>query len=267
MHKIFLLVLTMFFITTANAQTRRVKRQGVTPIQTGASNQSKITYTYKADQFKGKWQEVKRFYKNQQPASIVDTVFLFFKGDNKAETRDGTKTFMKGDVMIETPGNILVVAADVYTIISVSKDTIVLDDQEEFVHTLVKVEKFWHETVGKVAIVSDAFDNPVNPSIQNLMGNWGVYRRQSKPGALDAGTLLIKHLKIKEAKGANTATGEITVYTNQQSEQLSCTVTINGTNMLIKTEKQSWIFPVYKADGKELVFGDKSKLIYFAKPL
>jgi hypothetical protein len=254
-------------LATAHAQRQGVKRKGVTPVNVGNKPETKFTYDYKLEQFKGKWQEVKRNYKNNNPAPVTDTIFLYFKDDNKVETKDGSKTYIKGEAAIEAPGNILVAAADIYTIVSVSNDMIVLDDGDEFIHTLKKVNRFWSETVGKDPVSQEAFDNPIHASAPNLVGNWAVYRRQAAPGAVEANTMLIKHLKIKEATSEHTATGEITCYTNEKSETLPCTVTINGSAIDISTATYKWNFPVYKADGKELVFGTKGKLLYFAKPL
>jgi hypothetical protein len=261
------LLLAVLISSSALAQTRRVKRQGVAPTNIGAKPKEKNTYNYSLEQFKGKWQEVKRTYKNGNPASITDTVFIFFKGDDKVETRDGNKTYIKGEAMLEAPGNILIVAADVYTIVSTNDNTLVLDDGDEFILTLNKVDKFWIETVGKAPAATEAFENPIHPSINNLIGNWGVYRRQASPGAVDPKSLLIKYLKITSATGEHNATGEVTFYNSEKSETLPCMVAINGNTIEIKTETQKWNFPVFKADGKELVFGTKGKLLYFAKPL
>jgi hypothetical protein len=268
MQKFILIVVACTLtVTIARAQRPGVKRKGVTPVNVGKKPETKFTYDYNLEQFKGKWQEIKRTYKNNDPAPIVDTVFLFFKNDNKVETKDGTKTYIKGEAAIEVPGNILVAAADVYTIISVSNETIVLDDNDEFIHTFKKVDQFWSETVGKDPVPQEAFENPVHPNVNNLIGNWGVYRRQASPGGVDAKTMLIKHLKITTTTGEHSATGEVTCYTNEKSETLPCTVTINGSTIEVSTATHKWSFPVFKADGKELVFGTKGKLLYFAKPL
>lgn len=268
MQKIILLLAVSVFISFQST-AQRVKRRGVTPVNVGNNNtaSTKFTYSYKLEQFKGRWQEVNRTYKNKQPASITDTVFIYFKDENKVETRDGSKTYIKGEAMLEAPGNILVVAADIYTIVSVSENEIVLDDQDQFIHTLKKVDQFWVETLGKTPVATEAYENPITPSVNNLIGNWNIYRRQSKPGAVATNTLLIKNIKIVSATDANSATGEVSFYNNDKSDTQPCTITITGTSMLIKTEKNNWSFPVYKADGKELVFGEKEKLLYFAKPL
>lgn len=268
MNKIILMLLFTTIVSShAFTQNRRVKRQGVTPTAVGDKPENKFTYNYKISQFAGKWQEVKRIYKNGQQAKITDTVFIYFKENNKVETRDGSKTFIKGEAMLEAPGNILVAAADVYTIQSATKDTLVLDDQDTFIHILIKVNQFWVETVGKTPVATEAYEQAIVPDIEKLMGNWSIYRRHSKPGATNTETMLIKQIKINKVINITTASGEITCYKKDVSETLPCTISINGEVTTIKTASYEWKVPVYKADGKEWIFGEKDKLLYFAKPL
>jgi hypothetical protein len=264
---LYVLIVALIICSSITAQQRRVKRQGVTPTTVGAKPKNEFTYNYSIAQFKGKWQEVKRTYKNGNLASITDTIFIFFKGDDKVETRDGNKTYIKGEGMLEAPGNILVAAADIYTILSATNDSLVLDDQDEFIHTLVKVNQFWIETVGKTPVATEAYDQPVKPNIDQLKGNWNIYRRQAAPGTINSNTVLIKNLKITNKIDENSATGEVTFYNNEKSETATCTIVINGTAIQINAGTNKWTFPVYKADGKDLVFGNKGKLLYFAKPL
>jgi hypothetical protein len=260
-------IVTLFIAFSTVAQNRRVQRKGVTPVNTGSQGQAKFTYSYQLEQFKGKWQEIKRTYKNNNPAVINDTIFLYFKEENKVETKDGTKTYIKGEAAIEAPGNVLVAAADLYTIISISNEMMVLDDGDEFIHTFKKVNLFWSETLGKDPVQSETFENPIQPVMLNLMGNWGVYRRQAAPGAIEAKTMLIKNLKITSSASEHEATGEVTFYNKEKSETAPCKIKVIGNTIEISTIANQWNFPVYKAEAKELVFGTKEKLLYFAKPL
>jgi large exoprotein involved in heme utilization and adhesion len=262
----FILVLMLFVCTSVTAQ--RVKRKGVTPVNVSKNQKTDSTkYKYTIEQLNGKWQEIKRTAGNKTIMPITDTIYLWFKEENKVETKDGAKTYLRGEAVIDPPGNILIAAADVYTIISVGNDELVLDDPDKIRHTFKKTNQFWHETLGKKPVQHESFGNPVTPTIAGITGNWSVYRRQSKPGAVTANTMLIKRLKISTATSDQTASGEITCYSNEKSETLPCTVTINGSNMIIEAGNYNWRFPVYKADGKELVFGDMGKLVYYAKTL
>jgi hypothetical protein len=53
-------------------------------------------------------------------------------------------------------------------------------------------------------------------------------------------------------------------YNSEKLETLPCTIKLSGEAMQITTEKNTWNFKVYKADGNDLVFGDGS-LMYYAK--
>ncbi len=259
-----ILLISSFIPATA----QRVKRKGVTPVHVSTKQKADSTkYQYKIEQFIGKWQEVKRVAGNNISIPISDTIYIWFRNHNKVETRDGNKTYIKGEAAIDPPGNILVAAADIYTIISLTDEEMVLDDPDKIRHTLKKTNQFWYETLGKIPVEQETFSNPITPTIAAITGNWSVYRRQSKPGTVVPGTMLIKHLKITSATGNTTASGEVTCYSKEKSETLPCTIVINGSNIEIKAGNYNWSLPVYKASGKELVFGDKEKLLYYAKLL
>ncbi len=265
MQKFIVTSICLFLFTAGNAQQQRIKRRGVTPVTTNSGISKNETFHFKLEDFYGKWQEVSRTHKNNNIVSITDTIYLFFKDDNKVETRDGSKTIIKGEAAIYPPGNILIAAADSYIIISKTGELLVLDDGETFIHTFKKVNQFWSETVGKVAVSQDVFETAIHPSMSNLKGNWGVYRRQAAPGAVDAKTLLIKNLKITSTDSEQKGYGEVTFYNSDKSETMPCVITIQDTAVEIKAGVNQWTFPVYKADGKEFVFGTIGKLLYFAK--
>lgn len=269
MQKIILIIIACALtVGTAQAQKPGVKRKGVTPVNVGTKPETKFTYDYTLEQFKGKWQEVIRLNYDKSENAVTDTIFLYFKDENKVETRDGRKTYMKGDALIESPGNILVAAADIYKIISVSADTIVLDDQDKFVHVLVKVNQFWLETVGKNTVTTEVYDKPMIANLNDLQGNWHIYRKQAKPGAIDANAYLIKQIKITNVTSGTAAAGEITYYKGDFSETIPCTITVSGEDLSISTTVFTWKLAVYKvASNKEWVFGEREKLLYFAKPL
>jgi hypothetical protein len=169
---------------------------------------------------------------------------------------------MKGEAAID-PGNVLIAAADVFTIRSMNNGQVVLDDGE-FIHTLVRKKAFWYENLPSNEVKEEKFTTPLNVSASALTGRWKVYRRAAQPGSSDK--VLIRILDIQSVKSENTATGEITFYKTEKLETLPCTITIEGRNVRITTEKNSRNVNVYKADGKDLVFGDQS-LLYYCKPL
>jgi hypothetical protein len=167
---------------------------------------------------------------------------------------------LMGEALID-PGNVLVAAADVFTIRSMNNNQVVLDDGE-YLHTLVRKKGFWYETLPTAAVMPERFIATMPVKISALVGRWKVYRRAAQPGTVDKS--LIRILNVQEIKNDNIATGEIMFYKTEKLETLPCTVTIDGERIRISTEKNTWTGNVYKADGKELVFGDES-LMYYCK--
>ncbi|UEG50819.1 hypothetical protein LK994_04935 [Ferruginibacter lapsinanis] len=251
--------------TLFNADAQKVIRKGATPLMRGQKpGDQKADYTL--EQFQGKWQEVARKTLKGKTASIKDTIYLNFTEGDKVDTREGNKPNVKGDADIDVD-NTLLAAADVYTIKAVGESEIVLDDQEKFIHTFKKVDNFWFEKVGNLAVAIDTFKTVTEYDPANLMGEWMVYRRQAKPGEVKPPAILIKYLKIKNKVNETTLTGEITVYQKEKTEELPCTITIYKTGMQVVAGTYSWYLPIYKADGKELVFGNIELMLNYCKPL
>ena len=259
-----------FIIAGTNAQIKmKAKRKGVTPIDITKNKTKKAATTevFTLEQFAGKWQEVSRTDRSGDSVEITDTIFLKFSDRNRVETRDGVKLTIKGAATIDPPGNILVAAADVYTILSVTKEKIVLYDQDRFIHTFNKKEQFWSETLGKLSVSEDVYKDPISVQLSDIMGNWRVYRRLAKPGAIVLPpTSLIKNLKITNKTGENTAKGEITFY-QFETESSPCTIKVNNAFIEITAGTNNWTLFVYKADGKEFIFGNTDELLYYAKPM
>ena len=267
-RKRIIFVLLMFIAPSLFAQ--RVKRKGTTPIDI-SKNKKQVagnTPEFTMDQLVGKWQEIRRTYKNNSPENFTDTNFLNFTSPTNVTTRTGNnQATLVGEALIEQPGNTLLAAADVYTILSVNDSIMVLDNQEYFLHTFKKTSEFWYETFGKLSVKQDAYTTPVSVKIADVMGKWGVYKKEAKPGTIHSPTNIIRYLKITEKRGENTAKGEITFSQSEQSKVLPCTIKTTNTGLAITAGEFNWNLFVYKADGKELVFGDKAVMLYFAKPL
>lgn len=250
---------------TIPALAQRVKRKGTTPININKKQPQQIIYTL--EQLAGKWQEMKRTGKGNNPIEIEDTLFLNFLNRNEVLSQEGKNPTLSGTAQID-PGNVLLVAGDVYTILSLNKEQMVLrEDNSTITHTFAKVESFWHESAGAAAIVQPLYDTPKAFILEEVMGQWSVYRRQAKPGEVNPPTTIIKYLKLLEKTDATHAKGEVTFYVSEKSQTLPCTATVNGTQMEITAEGNKWTVYVYKADGKELVFGDADVMLYYAKPM
>lgn len=251
--------------------SQRVKRKGTTPIDVSKNkrqaNDGKPLVVFTVEQLTGKWQEIRRIYKNNSPENFTDTNYLNFTSPGKVITRTGNnQTTMMGDASIE-PGNELLAAADVYTILSVNDSTLVLDDQEYLIHTFKKTNEFWYETLGKLSVKQNVYKDPVAFTIADITGKWGVYKREAKPGAIHPPTNIIRYLKITEKTGESTAKGEITFYQSEQSKVLPCIIKTTNAGIEIMAGELSWNLFVYKADGKEFIFGDTDVMVYFAKQL
>jgi len=247
---------------TGDAQKLKVMRKGAPPVDV-TKRVSPVKSDYSLEQFTGKWQEIsRRRSKKNSSLSFKDTLFYNFSANGEVLSRDGVNMSMSGQAAIE-PGNILVAAADVFTIRSMTNNQVVLDDGE-YLHTLIRKKDFWHEGLPTNAIIPEKFTTPVLIDASILLGKWSVYRRDAKPGT--EGRTLIKMLDVKNSKNSTEATGEITFYKTEKSETLPFTLTLEGKKMNISTQKNTWSLNVFKADGKELVFGDDI-LIYYCKLL
>jgi hypothetical protein len=260
----FISILLLSTIGESNAQ---YKRRGETLQSRGDKTAKPKKADYKIDQFKGKWQEFERKERsNNNVVSFNDSIQLKFSDSNKVMTKTSIVTSMTlvGDAEIGD-GNILTVAADEYTIKSLTSDELVLDDNEMFIHRLKKMDTFWYETLGRIPVKQNEYSTPIETSINNILGKWSVYRRQAKPGAVKDDILLIKYLSIPGKMNETTATGDIVFYKGQSSQQSSCTVTLKGTEIKIIAGANTWTLSVYQADANNFVFGNSS-LLYFSKP-
>ena len=259
----YLLFIAFFTAVTFSSESQviKVKRKGVTPLDV-TKNVPANTSTYSLGQFAGKWQEVSRADNKNSSVTFKDTLFYNFSGEN-VFSRDGVNMSLKGDAAIE-PGNVLVAAADVFTIRSMNSNQVVLDDGD-YLHTLVRKKEFWYETLPTNVVVEEKLNEPIKVNAAALSGKWKVYRRDAKPGS-ENHRILMRILNVTEIKDDHTATGELTFYQTEKLETLPCTIMLTGEKIHITTSKNFWNMNVYKADGKDLVFGDAS-LMYYCKPL
>ena len=265
-----ILTAAFLMLTMSTLLAQRVKRKGTTPIDISKNkrlpNDNKPEFTM--EQLVGKWQEIRRTYKNNSPDNFTDTNFLNFTSASKVTTRTGNNQgSMVGDALIEQPGNTLMAAGDVYTILSITDSTMILDNQEYFLHTFKKTNEFWFETLGKLSVKQDIYKEPVAIKISDIMGKWGVYKREAKPGTINQSISVIRYLKIKEKISETAAKGEITFYQSEQTKALPCNIKITNAGVDIIAGEFKWNLFVYKADSKEFIFGNKESILYFAKPL
>jgi hypothetical protein len=218
-------------------------------------------------QLTGKWQETIR--KNRNDSSKIkfnDSILLKFYDSNKVQTRTSiaTSLTLNGESEIDGDNN-LYVASDVYLIKSISATELVIDDKSKFIHILKKVDSFWYEKLGKLTVKQNEADAPIAVPSNNILGKWFVYRRQAKPGGIADSEQLIKYLNLPVRVDNARASGDVTFFRGPDTQNLTCTATLNKTEMKIVAGKITWKFFVYQADSTNLVFGD-DHLKYFCKP-
>ncbi|HLK30653.1 MAG TPA: hypothetical protein VKT28_18900 [Puia sp.] len=261
---ILLFAVLVSLVIQSNAQ---YKRRGETLQTRGKKPGKSKKADYTIEQFKGKWQEFER--RNRSDSSVVsfnDSIQLKFSDSSKVMTKTSIATSMTlvGDAEIGD-NNLLTVAADEYTVKSLTTDKMVLDDDEKFIHILKKLDTFWYETLGRIPVKQLDYSTPISTSVNNILGKWFVYRRYAKPGATTDNVLLIKYLNLTAKSNETTAIGDITFYQGQSSQQLSCTATIKGSEIKIVAGSNKWTLSVYQADANNFVFGN-ADLLYFSKP-
>lgn len=263
-HCLLLFVLLILFFE--KGQSQKVKRQGTQPINYTKKN-TESNQKFSIEQFYGRWQEIKRSTKSNENVQIKDTIYLNFTSPNKVETRDGTKNIMRGEALIEE-GNFLIAAADIYSIVSVSPEEIILDNQEDYIHTLRKKEVFLFETYGKDSVRKETYHQLTTFSLADITGNWKVYRKSARPGReIKSVTDWLININIFPASDKDSTSGEIEYISNKSNEKRICFITIENGKLILRPKEgnETWSFKVYKADGKEFIFGEAGDLIFYSK--
>ena len=256
--KWFVIFLLLSFFTS-HAFCQRVVRKGVKPLEV---KKAKAVF-YNTGQLQGKWQEVLRTNPGSPIAiNFNDTLLLNFN-KNKVEVRDGISMNMQGIAAIDPP-NTLHAAGDVYTIRTISGNTMLLDDGE-FVHRMQRIPRFYYEILGKDSIVAEKYITPVPVDIKDLPGKWIVYRRQAGPGKVSDENL-IKSIQVYPFNAGDSIKGDVVIYNADITLSLPASFHFSNGQMKIVTDRLSWDFNTYKANGKELIFGNEH-LVYFTKPL
>ena len=234
--------------------------------------QPKPAVIYELLDFIGKWQEVKREDPKKKTVAFKDTALLHFNDDKTVESRNtaddkmAMRSIEKASI---DDDNTLMTADQDYTALSVSKDAMVLKDQDDSIHYFKKVDMFAYELEdaggpGKNPTTSEADITKI--SLANIMGNWTVYKRQAKPGFITPSSVVLKYINLTKKVDKNTASGTATIYQGETSHEVPCMAVIHGKNIKISTADASFDLPVKVADGKEFDFGT-TDMMYFCKQL
>ena len=254
-----LLTILVSEIMISSAQVVKVKRKGVQiiPLTTRTNNNA---YTF--EQLRGKCQELNRKDNNGKMVSFQDTLCYTFSGTNEVFSRDGVNMSLRGNASME-PGNVLIAAADVFTIKTLKNNYLVMDDGE-YNHTFIKRKNFWYESLPSATVQQESFTEPISSTLSVITGKWMVFRRDAKPGTSED-HLLIRTLIVNPGTSDQNAEGEVTFYESDKSITLPCKIQLQNKKIIISTNTHKWDMSLYKADSKELVFGSSSLLYYCKK--
>ncbi len=252
-----LLVLPVILLSTASAQ--KVVRKGVTPVKV---NRNAKTVFYNTGQLSGKWQEYQRKVAGTSaPVDFKDSLLLNFNKRDSVYVYDGISMSQRGVVSIDGPAT-LSLAGDIYTIVSLSKTMMVLNDGE-FTRHFRKTDRFYHETLGKLKANIESYEKPVVINQGKLKGRWDIYRRQANPGTADS----IQVKAITFLTTGEAITGSISFYSSGNTYTENFTGYITGTTLFVNATSKQWQWDTFKADGEEFVFGKDKEIIYYAKKL
>lgn len=248
----------------AHAQTAvagTVVRKGTVRPKTAAA-----AVPYSVGQLTGKWQETKRTaVSSGKRLSFTDTLQLDFNKRDSVITRNGDGMSRKGFAAVKE-FNTLEAAGDTYSIVSLNKNTVVINDGE-FIRQLQKKKLFYHETLGRTVIPKENLSDPEPVNVKKIIGKWDVYRTQATPGAAETDSALIKHLSFSQVNEDGSVSGEINFSKSNLTQTLPFNALFNKGTLQITTADHTWDLITYKADGKEFVFGHHGGLVYFAKQL
>lgn len=247
-----------FTVSTTEAQ--RVGRKGVTPATRPAKPQPAAKY--RPEQFSGRWQEVKRTNRAGETVEIVDTFYMHVQQRNKVVTREGRNPYLTGALQVE-PNDILVAAADVFTIVSVTDSSLVLYNQEQYNHHFQRVERFSYET-------DRAGDGPIKPAFtpstrtpEQLVGRWWMYKRQAPPGTVDLNAAYIKSFRVYAPTDSMAGKDWAIIAEAQRSEQMPARISVEGQQLRIVAGQKSFTYGIYESPAKELIVGDPDKELFF----
>jgi hypothetical protein len=262
--KIVLVTLFLYLVQAEASAQQKIVRKGT---QTAGKPPQEKTMDplYRLEQFQGKWQEVKRTsLTTKEKIEFTDSLLLKFEG-NKVEIKDviSMRISMKGTAQVEAP-NFLVAAGDEFTVKYVDKYKLILDDGEHL-KELEKKEQFNYESFGKQTVEKDTLNSPVAIDPKIAEGKWMVYRRQALAGSVNEEAVVIKSIEIFSSDTQGSSTGEVVFYQANITESLPCKIIFSAATILIITDKNNWEFSTYKLNEKEFVFGEKDRLMYYAK--
>ncbi|MEJ7610707.1 MAG: hypothetical protein WKF88_05945 [Ferruginibacter sp.] len=255
--------ISILLLFSVSAIAQKVIRKGMPPM-TKTVVRTNGAAMYDVRKLNGKWQEFARRTLKNENIPFKDTL-LFSISNNKGFIKDNTSMnmTMRGDVSIEGPST-LIIGSDAFNILRQQGNMLFLKD-DTYIRSMKRVPRFYYETVGKDSIKLPEYNTTINAEMANLKGKWLVYRRQAEPGFITGKTELIKYVTISSGSGMQ-GSGEITTYNGDNiAETHAAEFMLSPGRLTITSKKGTMVFNTYKANGKELIFGDLNGVLNYAK--
>ena len=249
------IMLTLFALPL----TAQVKWKIPRSYQKKATDKKGNIIDMKVDYVQGKWQEVSRTPLGSNRGIVFsDTMFITIT-DREAIVKQGNQMTMKGEAAVQN--RMLTAATEYFEITNLRNTEMTLKD-DQYLRKMQRMDSYYFESFGKDSIQTERFIESVALDANNLQGQWVVYRKKADPGQVTTSPI-IESLNISTVSD-NTGTGEINFATGNASEKAIASFNFLNSQLEIKTANHSWLLDVYKADGKEFVFGEKHNILYFA---
>lgn len=254
-------------LACADLQAQRDSQKRGTPSTMGRKRNAAPPAQYKLSQFEGRWQEVSRqTSKDKSEMKVTDTIYFRFLPNGTVETTEGKSVTVTGGSSID-PGDYLNTSVNEYKVVSLSENSMTLDDQVGTLHQFERRSSFAFENPATINYtIGDTSAGKVEVNAANMLRNWFVYRRGANPGAIASTTPVIRNLKLTDEGKDGSFNGVIEFATSGKVSTEPCTFKVVGGDVAIRSTTQTWNTKIYKADGKELMIGKKGELVYYLKP-
>lgn len=205
-----------------------------------------------AQQFAGKWQEIKRWAAKDSAVNFIDTFRISFIG------KDSIKYQQKGVLPFigsyKAAGNVIVIEDAVRIVVASKGKNELLIIHEGFKRQMVPVANFSDERTQYDSVFIN-YGNKVDTSV--LSGKWIVYKRE---GPLpEKGYMMMKHIRFSNEKG------ELSRYNWEGAITDNITYHINNNMLIVRCGSYINIFKILKAQADEMILKDEI-LSYYLKP-
>lgn len=119
---------------------------------------------------------------------------------------------------------------------------------------------FKKQKVAQPALIETG-NNIIDLRTASVLKNWHVYKPEASPGFITGETAILRGLEIKEAASTYKYTGEVRFDKFNTRFTKDCSIEFKTDNEnrswinIISADGNSWNMELFKADGKEMIFG------------